>query len=336
MTTTPTAADQDRLREQALAWFVRRRDAGWRGDEEAAFQAWLAADPRHAAAWQGCAMAWRTLDGMPADLAQGLRDRVAHRRPAPPTRRRLLAWSGGAAVLATAAGAGYFGWQQLQARPLELRSLATARGQQQAVQLSDGSRLRLDTATQLQVAYYRGRREVRLQEGQAVFEVRADAQRPFDVLAGPVRVRVVGTRFAVRYTPGLAGHDGVQVAVEEGRVQVAPAHGAQAGTLLTAGQRVTADAQGLPGPVAAVPAEGIAPWRGQRLAFVDVPLAQALAELERYRVTGLVVRDPAVAALRLSGTFDPLATAALRQALPRVLPVRLRERDGQTEVLARD
>ena len=102
------------------------------------------------------------------------------------------------------------------------------------LRLPDGSALHLDTATRLNARLYRQRREVMLIEGQARFEVQADARRPFHVLAGGARITVVGTRFAVRYTPGMAGYDGVRVAVEEGRVQVA-VHGA-APVLLTAAQ----------------------------------------------------------------------------------------------------
>jgi transmembrane sensor len=141
------------------------------------------------------------------------------------------------------------------------------------------------------------------------------------VLAGPVRITVVGTRFAVRYTPGMAGYDGVRVAVEEGRVQVA-APGA-APVLLKAGQQVVTDAAGTLGPVVAVPPSGIAPWRAHRVSFDDTPLSQALAELGRYGPTGITLQDPQLGALRLTGTFDPRHLDNFVRALPRVLPVRV-------------
>lgn len=334
--------DAARLRAEALEWFVRRRDAGWRSADETAFQAWLAADPRHAGAYAQCSGQWHALDDMPADLVARMRRHLAHGQAAPaPSRRRFLAWPALSAVASVAiGGVGYAAWRQFQAWPTYTQALHTGRGQQLDAQLPDGTRLRLDTATRLEAAYDRRQRQVRLLDGQVVFAVQADAARPFQVLAGPLRVTVVGTRFAVRHTPGLPGNAGVQVAVEEGRVRVqrlAPGAEPLAGLLLTAGQQIAADAQGALGPVAAVPAGGIAPWRAQRISFVDVPLSQALAELERYGPTGLVLRGPEVAALRLSGTFDTQAADTLRKALPRVLPVRLRERDGQTEVLlARD
>jgi transmembrane sensor len=234
-------------------------------------------------------------------------------------------WAQGAVAAALVLGTVFgvmevMGWSPWQSPPQFAQAFAAPPGQQTQVQLPDGSLLRLDTSTQLDVALYAQRREVRLAQGQAMFQVQGDAARPFDVLAGPVRITVVGTRFAVRYTPGMAGYDGVRVAVEEGRVQVA-APGA-APVLLTAGQQVVTDATGTLGPVVAVPPSGIAPWRAHRVSFDDTPLAQALAELGRYGPTGITLQDPQLGALRLTGTFDPRHLDNFVRALPRVLPVR--------------
>jgi transmembrane sensor len=186
----------------------------------------------------------------------------------------------------------------------------------------------------MEVRLFRDRREVTLIDGQAVFLVQSDASRPFDVLAGPLQVRVVGTRFAVRHTPGIAGADGARVSVEEGKVRVLRRDGdAKNAVFLTAGQQVESDARGVLAAVSGVPGEGIAPWQAHRLSFVDTPLSRALAELERYGSTGLVVNDPAVAALRLSGTFDPRDARTLRHALPSALPVRLKETGSAAEVV---
>lgn len=233
-------------------------------------------------------------------------------------------WAQGAVAAALVLGTVFgvmevVGWSPWQSPPQFAQAFAAPQGQQTQVQLPDGSLLRLDTDTQLDVALYATRREVRLAQGQALFHVQGDAARPFDVLAGPVRITVVGTRFAVRYTPGMAGYEGVRVAVEEGRVQVA-APGA-APVLLTAGQQVVTDATGTLGPVVAVPPSGIAPWRAHRVSFDDTPLAQALAELGRYGPTGITLQDPQLGALRLTGTFDPRHLDNFVRALPRVLPV---------------
>lgn len=346
------------LRKEALAWFVRRQGSDWSSEQESAFQEWLARDPRHGAMYARCDGQWGQFDGMPDDLMARMRAGLARdkavmdalpaqpvaapvpAKPSVPARRRFLQpifATAGVAALAMGS-AGFLAWQQDQ--PLFTQVFSTERGRQERVALPDGTLAQLDTATRLEVTYYRQRREARLIGGQAVFSVQPDTGRPFHVLAGPLRVTVVGTRFSVRYTPDMPDSNGVQVAVEEGRVRVARVDAASndgeamgSAFLLTAGQRIVSDSRGLPGRIAAVSADGIAPWRQQRVSFVDVPLRHALAELERYGRTGLVVRDPAVAALRLTGTFDPMNQATLRRALPRVLPVRLSETERGTEVL---
>lgn len=64
-------------------------------------------------------------------------------------------------------------------------------------------------------------------------------------------------------------------------------------------------------------------WREGRVNFDGVSLSQALAEFERYGPTRIVLSDPAVAGLRVHGSFDLRRLDAFTRALPRVLPVRV-------------
>lgn len=329
----PPPEDASRLRQDVLEWFVRRHREEWRASDEREFQAWLGADPRHGEAYRQWESRWAALDAISPETVATWRSGFAGNRPAP-TRRGFLRPAFAMAAAGMAMGGGYLGWRHLQAQPVFEQAFATRRGQQLDVPLPDGTRLRLDTATRIEIRLFRDRREVTLLDGQAVFAVQSDAGRPFDVLAGPLRVRVVGTRFAVRYTPGIAGADGARVSVEEGKVHVMRKEAAKEGVFLVAGQQVESDALGLMAAVSSVPGEGIAPWREHRLSFVDTPLWRALAELERYGSTGLVVKDPVVAALRLSGTFDPRDARTLRRALPSALPVRMKDAGTVAEIVS--
>lgn len=346
---------------QALRWLVRRED-GWDAATEADFQAWFRADPAHRAAFADMAGAWEGIDEIPADGVARLRagmHPLAVATPSvvsPPAQRPAwksvqsgragwFAWAPGALAACVAVallGGGWLGWDRWQQQPVFSQHYASARGQQLESRLPDGSLLRLDTASQADVTLYRQRREVRLPEGQIMFTVQGDKARPFDVLAGRMRITVVGTRFSVRYTPSL-GSQQVQVAVEEGHVRVARADAAKQedgrsgvdAIELTAGQTVAADGEGRLGPVVTVAAERIAPWRGHRVNFDNTPLAAALAELERYGDTGLRVRDPAVAALRVTGSVDLRRVGDFARSLPHVLPVRLAPREkGVDEVVS--
>lgn len=354
-------AGQDPVDVAATGWLVRRQD-GLTPEEEAEFQEWLAADPGHARALEQVEGVWGRMDDLPGDGVDALRAGLppgapaaepasARPRPAPrpaqPGRRgwllglgRLVPQAAAAAVAFSVVGGGWYGFNAWQRQPIFEQTLATARGQLKEVTLPDGSTLWLDTATRAEVTLYRQRREVRLTEGQVLFAVQSNPEQPFDVLAGGTRVNVVGTRFTVRRTRSGVGDEGsVSVVVEEGRVRVtgrSVSHelagpGAGEAVELGAGQSVSADATGVLGPVnsgAAAPAA----WREGRISFNGTPLAQALAEFERYGDTGLIILDPAVAALKVHGSFDLRQVGAFVRALPQVLPVRLRPADDRTEI----
>ncbi|SDO19249.1 FecR family protein [Rhodoferax sp. OV413] len=359
---TPTLDAAAHVRETALDWVVRRRDAAFTEKEEQGFQAWLASDAIHREAFARWQDEWQAFDGIPSEMRHLLQRNLAFDqameaasdsgpRPAAPAsvpiapcarqvRRRafLPALAGLAAVVG---GSSLVLWNQSQAQPLYSQAFSTQRGQQAEQRLPDGSRVRLDTATRLEVAYYRQHREVKLLEGQAVFAVQADAERPFQVLAGRTRVTVVGTRFSVRHTPGMLGDEGVHVAVEAGRVRVEPVEVAKGGVdssvvFLSPGQRSYSDAAGGLGAVLAVSAAGIAPWREGRVSFDNMRLDRALAEFARYRDPQLLIQDEGVAALRITGVFDPMDPATFRRVLPQSLPVRLKDVAGAIEVVRAD
>lgn len=243
----------------------------------------------------------------------------------------------GLAAVALSAG-GWAAWDFYNRQPTFAQDYATARGEQREIRLPDGSTLQLDTATQAQVRLYKDHRDVHLAEGQAMFTVQAHANRPFNVRAGAVRVTVVGTRFSVRHTGTGLGAGSTIVEVESGHVRVAPTTPPYASTSpveLIAGQSVTANAGGQLQAVSRLPPSSVASWRSGRISFNDTPLADALAEMERYGDTGLTLRDPAIAALRLGGSFDARRTATFSQALPFLLPVRLQSAGEKLEIVSR-
>lgn len=233
---------------------------------------------------------------------------------------------------------GMMGWHWWH-QPTFQGSYAAERGQRLQARLPDGTELSLDADTRVQVTLYRDRREVRLAEGQFLLAVAPDREKPFDVLAGAARVTVVGTRFEVRHRQGGMDAGAVNVSVEEGRVRVSSTVVERGGapsraTELTRGQGVTVSADGAVGPVTAESLAGIALWRKGLVRFVDTPLADALAELERHGPTRLVVRDPAVAAMTIGGSYPIGRPDELARVLPLILPVKLVVgADGRTEVM---
>lgn len=350
----PTAPEDEEAREMAAffraqdpvdvlaAEWHTRREQGLAPGEDAQLRQWLAASPAHAAAFERLDQSMALLRSLPADALAAAARPAPHapRRAAPARAWRLprpaLAAACGVAMLA--AGLGWHQWQAWQ-QPTFTHGYATQTGQRLDATLPDGSKLLIDAGTRASVALYRDRREVRMEQGQALFQVAPDSERPFVVQAGPARVTVVGTRFSVRYRQDGTERGQVSVAVEEGRVRVAAADTeatAAPPVELAAGQGVQVSPGGAVGAVAELPPGTVAPWRKGMVFFQNTALGDALRELERYGPTGLVVRDPAVAALPVGGSYRLDRPADFARVLPHILPVRLvAGADGTTEIARR-
>lgn len=343
--------EQDAVALQAAQWHTRQ-EQGLGAAEQAALAQWLHANPEHAEAFARIDAGVARLRALPADAVTQWRASLAASQPAaaaspkpvPPQAtpvrpqhwlQALLPGPRGLALCAVLLVALGLGWQQWM-QPVYSAHYVVQRGQHQSLQLPDGSTLELDADTDAQVRLYRNRREVQLAHGQAMFIVAPDASKPFEVQAGPARVSVVGTRFAVRYRQDGVDAGQVRVEVQEGRVRVAAVQSPATALLLTAGQTTQVAANGLLAPVGSVAPDSVGLWRKGLLRFDNTPLAQALQEMERYGPTGLVVRDPAVAALPLGGSYATARPAEFAHMLTLVLPVRLvPSAGGRAEIVAK-
>ncbi len=332
-------------REAAIWWATRAQIDPVAHAADEGFDRWYAADPAHAAAWEEIA---RPLAGIGAYAAfpelRAMRDAaldVARAGPHPARRGRAI---GGALAAGLALGLVTLGTFQTppplsQARLEAPQRYATAIGERRDIRLSDGSRIALNTASTLEVAYTAGRRDVRLLGGQALFRVAQDPARPFVVTAGNRRITATGTAFDVRIDRGGK----VRVLLVEGHVRVEPAKPTGLARLIPAldretldpGQQLAALATGSATPVvtAADVAQGTAWSRGQ-IVFRGDALAGAVAEVNRYSTTRLTLDDPSLGRLKVSGVFAARGSEDFVAALKALYPVEA-ERRGPTQVALR-
>lgn len=304
---------------EAARWLVRLHgdDAG---ANAAACRRWRAADPAHEQAWRKAERLAERFGAVPPALGVPVL-----MRPASAHRRALVRTL---AVLAVAPPAAWLGWR-LAPWQGWVANYATATGQRREIALADGSRLILNTATAVDVAFDATQRLLRLRQGEVHIQTAADA-RAFIVETPQGRLRALGTRFVVRLREGGAegsdadGDDGAattELTVLEHRVEITPRGGAAPRTV-AAGQAVRFSAARI-GPLLTLPAEaaGGAPGWTHGVLYADgMRLDDFLAELSRYR-PGVIRCAPAVAALRISGAFQLADTEYVLTLVQETLPV---------------
>lgn len=295
-----TARDLEHL---AAEWLVRRDDTGWTSNDELALAQWLDEDIAHKAAYWRLEHGWRAVDRL-----------GAAKNIAPPVSAKGWSFDRVAALaacllLALSLAAG--GWLLRREAPTVTR-IAAAKGVRKEVRLADGSRLTVNTESQLRVAVNHVDRKVWLDRGEAYFQVAHDAGHPFEVIAGDRRITVLGTRFAVR-------RDGqtVRLTVTEGRVRFENANYESGGeAIVVAGGIAVARGRSLllaDRPPAAI--ADMLSWRRGVLTFDQTTLSDAVAEFNRYNRRQLRVVDDRAARLRIGGSFDATNADAFARLL---------------------
>jgi transmembrane sensor len=279
--------------EHAAATWIARRDSGtWTDADATSFETWLAESAGHRVAYYRLNSAWSEAGRVRA-LGAGV-PATTPSLEAPPLaekpRRRPLIFAAAASVLILIAATLVTFRHDLFPTT---QHFTTVVGGLQAIPMSDGSRVTLNTDSELHVALTAHERSVEIEHGEAFFEVAHDPSRPFVVKVGARRVIAVGTQFSVR----REGTD-VRVVVAEGTVRFDD-------VLLPAGSvaRVQGNEAVQVQRLSVADAERSLTWRNGFLTFRNTPLAEAVAELNRYNTHKIVIEDPTIAAIKVGGVF---------------------------------
>jgi len=224
---------------------------------------------------------------------------------------------------------------------------ATQVGGQQLVLLDDGTRVSLNTSTRVSIEFKSDLRAVTLDSGEALFEVARDPSRPFVVRVAGSEVLALGTVFSVRLGSSreIAKSD-LAVTLIEGQVSLRPAEAGKARgvapatpVLMQAGERIRLlSAEG----DAAAPAtlqldkpriEPLMAWKRSEAVFDDVSLADAVAEMNRYHRTPIVLHgDSSLPQLRVSGLYRTGDSAGFAKAVAALHGLVVQEHAGRLEL----
>lgn len=328
--------DSEKIETEAAEWLARQDGGRWSEADEAAFAAWQEQSTAHRVAVIRLRTVWQR-----ADRLQALGAGVPRGEIPAPRQWRLSGFPdratspGGlvsnsdrpsrfqvrppAAIAATilVMFATALGWYSLGRNA---NSYSTAIGSMEMVPLADGSRITLNTASAMRVELSPTERRVRLDHGEAFFEVASDPARPFVVHAGNKQIVAVGTKFSVLNSKGT-----VRVVVTEGLVEVTVAERTTQGppTPVGAGSIAQAGAFGVVVQrLSVADAVSSLSWRSGYIALRDTPLADAVAEFNRYNEKQIVIADPELGDLRVGGNVRTTNVIAFVHVLEQGFPVR--------------
>ena len=241
------------------------------------------------------------------------------------SRRNILKFAGLAAgtALALVTGGLY-----LENRGLFGETHSTRTGEMRTVQFNEGSVAYLNTRTEVRWLGSEENRRVELVNGEALFDVVHDENRPFSVLLEGSEIRVLGTRFNVYRKDG----GDVVVTVLEGTVEVRGfGQGASRPEWV---RRVKANEQiqyrsiGLVSEPHATDPLVAVKWRSGLLQIPNgAMLPQVLDELTRYTDKRILIRDPRLATVNVGGVFSTRNVREALQRLQTVAPIEVHESD---------
>ena len=335
---------------EASAWFVEFRAGDVSGEARLHFIEWLRRSPEHIQAYLEVSGSWSELPASDPEGKIDIASWIARARdeadvipllpgsprlpPVPSTAEPRMSWrTPRRAILATAAvvvlaAVTFIFWARTDAGD----SYSTAIGEQRTIRLADGSTVELNARSKVQVRLTEHQRNVALLEGQALFRVAKDKQRPFIVRAGDAQVRAVGTEFDVYRKPGAT-----VVTVVEGRVETYDGSGGAgaAAIVLSAGEQLTVLPHTVTKPTRTDTLVATA-WVQKRLIFEETPLSDVAEEFNRYSRRPLSIDDDELQKVKISGIYSSTDPASLINFLRSQPSIQVVETENQVRVVRRE
>lgn len=321
----------------ASDWFARiLEDSAVESSKE--FKLWLESSESNRLAYEQCKLSWDMMSLMAedADVLDALDElRGSHQSSVRPLYQRFRYSLAAAACVLVAVTAFILN----AVTPNKTDMYITGVGEQQNVELLDGSRIQINTDTRLEVSYTSELRKIRLVYGEAYFDVVKDKQRPFEVYAAAGVVRAVGTAFNVSYLKNR-----VKVDVAEGIVEVSkPSYsmeGEKASSSVLAelrvGQAVDFNEQASDLTTGEARLDKIDAWRQNKIYFDDDLLEEVVDEFERYSTYRIEIRSESLKKARVSGIFNVGDHDTFLFTLEKALGAKIRRMDEAVYLYSRN
>jgi transmembrane sensor len=296
----------------AAEWFVQLTSGEATAQDREAWQAWVNADAEHKQAWQRIEGVTSQFKGLDPKTSIAVLNRPSANSSTSNERRQAVKTLGLLFAVGTA------GWLTYNASPWDalMADYATATGEIKHIQLSDGTRLVLNTNSQISVDFDEQHRNVRLLKGEVYIETAHEENRvyrPFNVITDHGIATALGTRFSTRVDKELSC-----VNVYQDIVKVQARTGETA--FIKTGESVKFTSN-LMHPIMMVDDVTNA-WTKGFIIADKMPLVQFVEELARYK-SGILRCDPAIASLEISGSYPLTDIDATLNSISKIFPIKI-------------
>lgn len=308
---------------RAVEWLVELQSGDADTTTRQALQHWLGLHPDHERAWQHI----EAVNGQLRSVASPMASAIAHATLAP---RRTVKRREVIKILAVLLFTGGTTWMTKDSTPWRewTADEHTGVGERRTVTLADGTTVTLNTTSAISIRFSATERRVLLISGEILVSTGKDTDhqgsnsgvgnglsRPFLIETAQGELQPLGTRFVVRQQVNAS-----RVDIFEGAVDIRPYDGAGATRILHAGEQTRFTRNAINEPTAINNTD--AAWIDGMLVASGMRLADFLAELSRHR-PGRLNCDPAIAELRISGSYPLADTDRILNTLPATLPVKI-------------
>ena len=266
---------------EACAWIAQLETGNMSSEDQAALKEWIGRSPRHFEEIRKIARLSADTDllaGMAGSIGAAARERrEAVSPPRPWFDRHWRPALAACAMAVLVAGAGFVTLKGAFGPAEAPYIVATTVGGLEERTLSDGTVVKLNTDSQIEVDFDSKQRRVRLLKGEAFFQVAHNSDWPFLVTAGDKTEPEPLTKIS-----------------------------AEAPLFLDAGQKLSLVNEGAPTLVAAVSPREITSelsWREGLLDFSERPLNEIVGEVNRYTNVRIEITDPELSQMKFGGIF---------------------------------
>jgi transmembrane sensor len=305
--------------DEASIWLVRLDNGNLSDQLRKELKSWLSADKRHPVALKAMADIW---DGMD-EILMTIDDESSKNVTLWPVLKPIFE------PFALAASVCFLAILVFFAIPNDVQknTYATVVGQQMSTTFDDGSIIHLNTNSRIETEFSDEKRIIKLIQGEALFEVAHDPKRPFIVYAGNRLVQAIGTKFVVHLKS-----ENIQVTVTDGKVKMSKVPLNKTLTdikdhnntdtkkddvYITKGEKVIVGANQAP-KLTLIKPENLKralSWLDGKLIFVNEELFDVIEEINRYIDVEIVLKDPSLHKITISGRFDLEDSEALIEAI---------------------